>query len=99
MEQLYIVVTNDRWNLVTLMEQSEEDFLVFHLKKTAVIRYWGTKRDKDGGLGWLARDGIRDETILDREPDGGQLYKSQIIRTIPCNMENKKWKNYLMQKQ
>jgi hypothetical protein len=57
-----ILVLRDYWCL--LGEIIAEDAETYTLADASVIRRWGTT----AGLGQLAFDGIRKDTILDRQP-------------------------------
>ena len=57
-----IFVLRDYWCL--LGHIVAEDAETYTLTDTSVIRRWGT----NAGLGQLAMDGIRKDTILDRQP-------------------------------
>ncbi len=67
----------------------EEDTLSVTLNDCAIIRRWGTTK----GLGQLAIEGPKTETVFDPEPDGTKLFKmGNIYRQIPCNQ--KKWEKF-----
>ena len=59
------------------------------LKYASVVRRWGT----DAGLGQLASDGPRTETILDQAPEGIAFPFKQLIMMFPCSVEP--WQEYL----
>jgi hypothetical protein len=58
------------------------------LDDVAVVRRWGTS----SGLGELASEGPKGDTVLDREPDEVQLNILCIYRRIPCN--HSAWKHW-----
>jgi hypothetical protein len=58
-----------------------DDPLMIRLGSTGVVRWWGTSR----GRGELALDGPTRETIVDREPSGGEVCRLHVVRCIPCS--------------
>jgi len=65
--------------------QDTSDWMVWTLKRCAIVRRWGTT----AGFGELAMKGPLPETILDPLPDGWQISKADIKMSGPCN--EKKW--------
>jgi hypothetical protein len=57
------------------------------LKNPYVIRRWGTCK----GLGELAIEGPKENTILDKEYEN-EFHELQIVRTIKC--DESKWSSY-----
>lgn len=78
-----IFVLNRGYIIVARWEQDQVDFMQINLLESAGIRRWGTT----SGLGELAHKGPLPQTILDPEPEGGTIRKSQIIRTYHCNQK------------
>ena len=72
-----IVVLQRGWVLVGHFSQSGEDCT---LENAAVIRRWGTTK----GLGELAMEGPRKETVLDPAPTT-HFHALTVICSIECN--------------
>lgn len=92
-DQLYIFVMERGFVLVGTCTQSKEDYLFWTLTQCGSVRRWGTTK----GLGQLANEGPKSETIIDAEPDGTEISKKATYRRIPCNM--KAWAKYLKNKE
>jgi len=77
-----ICILHRGWVLVGEYDRDGEWITLRH---AFVIRQWGTTR----GIGELAREGPKPETILDREPES-EFHQSQMIRAIKC--DSSKWR-------
>lgn len=83
MGKLWIFVMEAGWVLVGEVKDETPCGSRCTLGRSAAVRVWGT----DAGLGQLAREGKRDGTTLDDEPDGVELTMDYVMRRIPCNRE------------
>jgi len=82
-----IVVLQRAWNLIG--RYSEDDKGVFTIHEPCfVIRRWGTT----GGLGQLASEGPKQETILDKTPNVSG-HKEALIFTI--DVDEDCWKGMI----
>lgn len=77
MSKMTIWVLDNHWCIIgVLVKETDESIKV---SDAMVIRRWGTNE----GLGQLAIEGIRPETILDRQPPT-TIYKNQITFSMEC---------------
>lgn len=77
-EQMTIWVLNNHWCILGV--NSAEDDATVTVTDAAVIRRWGTT----DGIGQLASEGIRKETILDKQPET-TIYKNEITFSLKCD--------------
>ena len=73
-----IWVLSDHWCILAV--EVSRDAQRTQIKEAAVIRRWGT----NAGLGQLAREGLREETILDAQPDG-EINNDAITFILDCD--------------
>ncbi|WP_169157716.1 hypothetical protein [Brasilonema bromeliae] len=80
---LTIVVADRGFVFVAAIEQHPRDAQMFLAYGCHCVRIWGT----NAGLGQLAREGARPQTVLDRECDHGPVEMSRhyVLRTIPTS--------------
>ena len=83
---LNIYVMERGFVLVGRPADIQRDPLFVALDDCGVVRRWGTSK----GLGELATEGPKPETIIDREPDGTRIRLTACYREIPCT--EKAWK-------
>jgi len=73
---LRILVLHRGWVIVGRVKTSATEL---EISNAAVVRRWGTT----GGLGQLARDGVRTDTVLDDSPVI-RVHPLAVIKQIDC---------------
>lgn len=81
MEDVRLLVMEERWVIAAEIVGMSPCGLFLDLGWSAVVVLWGT----DFGLGQLAREGPRPNTKLNPEPDGGQVSRRHIMRSVKCD--------------
>jgi hypothetical protein len=75
---MIIYVLENHWCILCTVTKSHDDRI--DVDDAFVIRRWGTNQ----GLGQLAQGGVREETILDKQPPS-TIYKNKIVFSIDCD--------------
>jgi len=78
MKQMRIWILNNHWCL--LGTEIGQDDRTITIDNAFVIRRWGTT----AGIGQLALEGVRSETILDKQPET-TIYKNEITFSLKCD--------------
>jgi hypothetical protein len=86
----YIYVMRERWVIFGVEKVHPTDPTVLILETPAVVAIWGTTE----GLGQLAREGPKEGTKFNKEPNGVEINRMDIMRRIPCN--ERAWKKWIM---